>query len=329
MRRVRIFKSWKPIRICGLILCLSGTQGLLSAISGAQASEIGAISSDQFAATFRVSAHLVTVPVSVTDASGQAVRGLKIGDFKIAEDGNAETILKMAEGSESPLQLALLFDLSGSLNSRFEFERQAAIRFMGKVWKEGDTACIITFTEQPQIRLKRSVFISEVLQELSQLLPTESSTAFFDSVVFSAHTLHQCAAPDTRQAVVALSDGADNRSECSLGDALREMHHSDTIFYSINPSGASVRLNEINRKGQESLASLAAATGGAAFVSDKTEDLDAIFARIASELRAQYLLGYYSSNSLLDGKFRQIQVSIPQRPDLRVRARQGYYATPK
>jgi Ca-activated chloride channel family protein len=329
MRRTCFLKSWKQVRICGLLLFWSTTQGLFYPIAATQASDLPKTLVSQSATVIRVSSHLVTVPVSVTDASGQAIRGLRAGNFKIAEDGNTQMIAKMAEASESPLQLVLLFDLSGSLNSRFEFEQQAAIRFLKKVWKDGDTACMVVFNEKPRILLKRSVFMSEVLQELSQLRPTESSTAFFDGVVLSAHILDQWAAPDTRQAVVVISDGADNRSECGLSDALMELHHSDAIFYAINPSGASVLLNEVNRKGQEGLASLAAASGGAAFVSDRIEDLDGIFSRIASELRAQYLLGYYSSNSLLDGRFRQIKVSIPERPDLHVRARQGYYATRK
>jgi Ca-activated chloride channel family protein len=329
MRRTSLFGKWKQIGICGLFLCLGSIAKYFPPLPQAQASEAPTGSRDQSAEVIRVSTHLVTVPVSVTDASGQAIQGLKFGDFKIAEDGNPQILSKMAEANESPLQLALLFDLSGSLKSRFEFEQKAAIRFLKKVWKDGDTACIISFSEQPQILLRRSVFTSEILQAMLQLRPTVGSTAFFDAVVLSAHALSQWAAPDTRQAIVVLSDGADNRSGVHLGEALREVHHSNTIFYAINPSGASIRLNEINRKGQENLKSLAEATGGSVFISDENGDLDGIFSRIASELRAQYLLAYYSSNSLLDGKFREIEVSIPERPDLHVRARQGYYATPK
>jgi Ca-activated chloride channel family protein len=329
MRRKQLLNSLKPLRICGLLLLGGTALALVCLASGAQTSDIQSALLSQPATVIRVSSHLVTVPVSVTDTSGQAISGLQAGDFRIAEDGNAQVISKAAEASESPLQLALLFDLSGSLNSRFEFEQQAATRFLKKTWKDGDAACIVAFNEQPRILLKRSVFMSEVLEELSQLRPTENSTAFFDAVVLAARVLYQWAAPDTRQAVIVISDGADNRSECNINDALREMHHSDTIFYAINPSGASVRLNEVNSKGEEGLAFLAAATGGRAFVLDKTDDFDSVFSRIASELRAQYLLGYYSSNSSLDGGFRQISVSIPGRPDLHVRARQGYYATPK
>jgi len=322
-------KGSKALCICGLILCSVLIQSHLIPASGALASEVQSPLESLPSNTIRVGTYLVTVPVSVTDASGQAIRGMNIGDFRIAEDGNPQIVSRIAEANEIPLRLALLFDLSGSVNSRFEFEQQAAIRFLRKVWKDGDAICITAFSEQPQILLKRSIFISEVVRELSKLQPTENSTALFDSVVLSARFLRQSATPETRQAMVVLSDGADNRSDLNLIDTIKEVHHSDTIFYAINPSAASVRLNEVNLKGQENLASLAAATGGTAFVSDSADDFDAIFSRIAVELRAQYLLTYYSSNPLLDGRFRQIKVTIPNRQDLHVRARLGYYAVPK
>ena len=67
-------------------------------------------------------------------------------------------------------------------------------------------------------------------------------------------------------------------------------------------------------------------TGGKAFVPEKISDLEAVFRQIAEELQAQYLLGYYSTDERVDGGFRQIKVQVPKRRDLRVRARQGYYA---
>jgi VWFA-related protein len=142
----------------------------------------------------------------------------------------------------------------------------------------------------------------------------------------STRMMRQTARPEAMQSVIALSDGEDNRSENGLSKVLMEVQSSATIFYSINPAGPSIRLNEISRKGQADLESIARETGGRAFISDKSDDLESVFRRIAMDLRAQYLLSYYSSNTRMDGSFRQILVSIPQRPDLHVRARRGYYA---
>ena len=74
------------------------------------------------------------------------------------------------------------------------------------------------------------------------------------------------------------------------------------------------------------MVTLANVTGGLAFLPDKLEDLTKVFSQITAELQAQYLLGYYSSNEANDGKFRRITVRVPKRAELRIRARQGYYA---
>ena len=274
----------------------------------------------------KISTNLVTVPVSVTDGEGEKVPHLDMRDFEIAEDGRSEQVSKLVQAGESPLQLVLVFDLSGSIYSDFEFERAAASRFIEKVWKPGDTVSIITVSNKPQVCLTDSASPDEALAALAKLQPKEDATAFFDSVVSTAELQSQSTAPGTRQAAVIFSDGEDNRSDSVFEDALSSIRRSNTVVYSINPSGASVKLNEISRIGQLQLASLAGKTGGAAFVSTRLEELDGIYDRIAFELRAQYLLSYYSSNTLTDGSFRKISVTVPAQPDLHVRAREGYYA---
>ncbi len=323
------FKTFGSVYFYGLILFVIGLQSPLFQVSPGQVLKDQLGSDIGFPEVFRVSSNLVTVPISVKDFAGHPVRELGIGDFRITEDGNPQTISKLSDVGHSPLQLSMLLDLSGSVKSGFEFEQQAATHFLQRVWRPGDTISIIAFSKEPHIHLRVSPSLSDALQVLSLLQPTESATAFFDSVVLSSRILHQPAAPERRQAMIVLSDGADNGSDCSIIDALKQVQRSQTIFYSINPSGASVRLNQINRKGQQDLALLAAATGGTAFVSGRTAGLNDIFGCIAEELRAQYLLSYYSMNSQLDGKFRQIEVFIPSRPELSIRARQGYYAASK
>ena len=70
---------------------------------------------------------------------------------------------------------------------------------------------------------------------------------------------------------------------------------------------------------------LATSTGGTAFVPEKIENLEAVFSRILNELRAQYLIQYYSDNKNDGRAFRRIAVSTPAQPQVHVRAREGYY----
>jgi Ca-activated chloride channel homolog len=317
----------KTVWIGACIVCLM--MGRYPAIgSGDEAAIAPAVTGEQ-SSIIRISSNLVTVPVSVTDPEGHAIGNLEIQDFLVEEDGRSETVSRIAEAGRSPLRLALLFDLSGSVHARFDFEQQAAIRFLEKVWRPDDTVSVVSFSDNPRIRLQTSGSLSDALRALLALEPTGDPTAFFDAVVLSAKTLRRSAGPETRRAIIALSDGEDNSSSHDFSEAVNEVQRADTIFYSINPGGSSIRLNEISLKAQSDLASLAKETGGNAFVSDKTGDLEGIYLRIATELRAQYLLSYYSANSLIDGKYRRISVSIPNRSDLCVRTRRGYYASLK
>jgi VWFA-related protein len=105
----------------------------------------------------------------------------------------------------------------------------------------------------------------------------------------------------------------------------RAVQGADAVFYSINPGGGSVRLNEISMRAQGGMQQVADATGGAAYVPARQDDLENIFRQIAAELRAQYLLQYLSNSREAAGKFLRIKVATPARPELRIRARQGYF----
>jgi Ca-activated chloride channel family protein len=115
------------------------------------------------------------------------------------------------------------------------------------------------------------------------------------------------------------------RHQRAVAGVQRSVQGADAVFYSINPGGPSVRLNEISTRAQNGMQTVADATGGTAYVPARTEELETIFRQIAAELRAQYLLQYLSNNQATAGKFLRIKVTTPARPDLRIRARQGYY----
>lgn len=276
----------------------------------------------------RVNANLITVPVSVTDSAGLPVRDLQIGDFSLEENGSPEPLERFAEPGQTPVELAMLLDISGSLRARFEFEQRAAARFLRRVLRPEDSFAIFSIGPQPGVIQPRTANIEEGLRSLGAVAPSSGSTAFYDAVVLAARSLSQSRTPGRRRVQVVLSDGEDNNSESArLAEALEEVQRADCMFYSINPAGPSIRLNRVSIEGQASMSRLAGHTGGMAFVLEQGEDLNPIFDRIAAELRAQYLLEYYSSDQRRDGAYRRIIVRVPNRPNLRIHARQGYYAS--
>ena len=275
----------------------------------------------------RINTNLVAVPVSVTDAEGNPVRNLKTEDFQLEEEGVQQTVQSLGEPGKTPIELALLFDVSRSVRNRFDFERETAGRFLKEVLKPGDSVTVFSIGSAPKLSVQRTENVDSAIAATSAILPDEPSTAFFDTVVRASHYLNDSSNPGVRRVMVVLSDGEDTNSErFRLGDATRELQRADALFYAINPSGPSIRLNKISTKGHDGMIALANETGGVAFLPDKIEDLTKVFNQITSELQAQYLLGYDSSAEKNDGKFRRITVRVPKRPELRIRARTGYYA---
>lgn len=282
---------------------------------------------EEESAPIRIASTLIAVPVSVTDPSGQPVKNLTPTDFRVEEEGLAQKVEFLGEPGKSPIEIAVLFDVSGSVQERFQFEQQAVSRFLKTVFRPNDTATIFSIGQDPKLVVERTSNLEKALSGALSLQPTREQTSLFDTVVRATHYLRDSAAPGTRRVIIVISDGEDNSSDSyNLPQALRELQQTDCIFYSINPSGKSIWLNKISQRGQDNMQSMAQITGGYAFLPDRLEELDAAFQQIATELQAQYLLGYYPSEERMDGKFRRIAVKVPKRPDLRIRARQGYYA---
>jgi VWFA-related protein len=182
-------------------------------------------------------------------------------------------------------------------------------------------------------------------------------TAFYDTVIAAAKYLMDKAPSNYRRVIVVLSDGDDNFSEqirdLSIAEARaaqngqatfsstraglqlrhqkaiaqveKSVQQADVIFYSVNPGGPSVKLNQIAMRAERGMESIAETTGGTAFLPDSDADLERVFRQVAAELRGQYLLQYYGDSSAPATQFRRISVAVPARNDVRVRARQGYY----
>jgi Ca-activated chloride channel homolog len=315
------------LQFCGQVALCEKADSPVPAAAGLAQDHAQAGSAGVQDAFIRVSSNLVMVPVSVTSADGKLVQGLEARDFMIEENGQTQPIARIAEPGQMSMDLVILFDLSGSVNHRFPFEQRAASEFLELLVRPGDNVTLFSIGAEPRLLQARTSDLQVALASLIALVPTRSPTAFYDAVVLAARSSGASVGIEKRRVAVVLSDGEDNNSEqCGLPDALRAVQEADCIFYAINPMGATVDMNQVSVEGQHAMESLARQTGGMAFLPETVEQLPAIFGRIAAELRAQYLLEYYSTDARTDGRFRTIMVRVPDRPDLRIRARQGYYA---
>src|SRR5262249_21732758 len=134
---------------------------------------------------------------------------------------------------------------------------------------------------------------------------------------------------DGRKIVVLYTDGGDTRSSLRLSDLMDMLKASDATVYAI---GALEHQPESVQTAQRAiLQQIAEATGGAAFFPGRLKDLDGIYEQIIGEVRAQYTLGYLSTNERTDGAWRKVEIKITRADarNLRVRARKGYFAASK
>jgi Ca-activated chloride channel homolog len=308
----------------------------------------------------KTSSNLVMVPVSVTDAAGQAVQGLTVTDFRLQEEGKQQEISNIGDPEQVPLAIALLFDISSSTSQRgfFASQQNAAAAFLRLVMKPADRAAIFTITGQStMVQPLASADASARKMASIPAATTSVPTAFYDTVIAASKYLQANAPSSFRRVIVVLSDGDDNFSEqirdqsladyrattsgqqAALGsrtglvnahqravaNVQKAVQQADVIFYSVNPGGPSIKLNLIAMRAERGMEAIAEATGGTAFVPDSDQDLERVFRTVAAELRGQYLLQYYANSEAPAGQFRRITVAVPARADLRVRARQGYY----
>ena len=307
----------------------------------------------------RVSSNLVMVPVSVVNANGEPVHGLPINDFRLEEEGRVQQIVEIGNPDQVPLDIAILFDISSSVSQKgfFAFQQKAAASFLRQVLKPTDQAAVFTIGAEP-ILVAPLGSAETAATKLSAIPAATSSvsTSFYDSVAAAAKYLDENSPARRRKVIVVISDGDDTSSKLlqqtmaevratqrveptrlaalenlqsrhrrAVSDVQKAVQKSDAAFYSINPGGRSVHLNQISTRAQLGMASIAQSTGGTAFVPDGEKDLEKVFNEVAAELRGQYLLQYYSNTQAPATQFRRILVAVPTHSELRVRARQGYY----
>jgi Ca-activated chloride channel family protein len=277
----------------------------------------------------RLSSDLVTVLTSVSDANGNHLDNLTKSDFGLFEDDKAQEIDGIFREDQVPLKLVFLFDTSLSIRQRFDFEQRAAAHFFRQVMRAGDQAALVSVSTDPRIEVQFTSDVNQLTTALAHLQPG-GSTSLYNAMIEAAKYLRPA---EGRHVMVVLSDGDDTSSGSTLSQALAEAQRADTVVYAVHSTGVAPSANVRDLSGEFVLKAMCEDTGGRAFFppvyreEDKeARDLDDIYKRLAAEVRAQYVITYYSKNDVRDGRFRKIRVEA-KRPGLQVRARVGYYAS--
>ena len=276
----------------------------------------------------KLSADLVTVITSVTDAAGNHVSGLTQNDFTLYEDNTPQDIAGFYPQGDLPLRLIFLFDTSSSIRHRFDFEQRAAAQFFRQVMRPGDQGAIMSVATDPKLELQFTSDVDRLVNTLGSL-KAEGATALYNALIEASRYIRPA---EGRHVMIVLSDGTDTASASNFAQALTEVQKSDVVIYAVHSTGVAPSANVQDLAGEFVLKAMCEDTGGRAFFppiyddpKKEVRDLDEIYRRITAEIRAQYVLTYYSKSEARS-TFKKIRIDV-KRPGLQVRARSGYYTS--
>src|SRR5579875_343049 len=298
--------------------------------------------------TFKSNVELVNILFTVKTKKGQLIPNLEQKDFTVYEDGKQQTIQHFSRETDLPLTLGLLIDISASQERLVDIEREAAAAFFSSVIRQKDEAFLISFgksTDLLQDYTNSPRLLTAALQDLRPdgqtpmvgripvssgpvpTMGTPKGTLLYDAVYLASN--EKLKSEVGRKAIILITDGDDQGSFYDRGAAIEAAQKSDAIIYSIYYVDRQFyfQAGMIGGGGASVLKKMSEETGGHMFTVDRKHTLNDIFREIQDEMRNQYSIGYYPTNTKRDGSFRRIEIKVDN-PAYRVQARAGYYATP-
>jgi len=298
----------------------------------------------QSSQSLKVQTTLINVFATVRDKKNGVITNLSQQDFKIFEDGVEQKVDFFSKEMNLPITLAILIDTSGSMQNILGAEQDAAARFVKTVMRKKDEALVISFdfdvnlladfTEDPEV-LNRAIHRAEISAVSSGGVVTPGTvpqgsnggTDLYDAVYLACHD--ELASEAGRKAVILLTDAEDTGSKLSLNEAIESAQRSDAVIHVLRLADEPFYFGMGMGYGGASVArKMADETGGREIEVRNEKNLETAFSLISEELRSQYVLGYYPSNTKRDGSFRKIKLEVT-RPDSKILARKGYYAPVK
>jgi VWFA-related protein len=261
---------------------------------------------------FRTSVDTVSIYATVSDSDGRLVPDLVKEDFAVLDNGTPREITLFSSDIQ-PITVVIMLDMSGSMFPRFLRLRTSTLSFVDALLPH-DRAQIGSFGDEIAI----SPHLTGDKELLRRVLRNElwpmGGTPIWNALDAAMTALQS---ESGRRVVLSITDG---RNMCSFprclkpGDVERRAVREGFMLYAIGMDGTGLD-GEIMTMAEE--------TGGGHFALPVGADLSSTFARVADELRRQYLIGF--NPTALDGKLHRVDVRVG-RPGMKVRARRNYLA---
>lgn len=263
---------------------------------------------------------LTNILFTAVDHQKRFLTTLQKGDIRVLEDNVTQELFTFQHGSDLPLSLAIMIDVSSSQAPTLPHEKAAAKTFIHEVIRHGqDEAAIISFTRWTKVEQGLTSNVTDLPHAIDRVVMLNGATAIWDAIWDTTERVLQQAR--TRRAIILLTDGIDTCSRRKMKEAIDGAVKADVIIYSIG-IGHDVEEDTLRKVSEQ--------TGGRAFFPGGAADLRAAFAQIQQEMRSQYILAYSSTNKIHDGSYRQVRIEVvnPQlsRQKVHLTYRHGYFS---
>jgi Ca-activated chloride channel homolog len=274
--------------------------------------------------TLRRNVDEVVLNCTVIDSDGHLVQDLAQDDFHVFEDNVPQSIVSF-QHSDIPVSMGIIIDNSGSMRDKREAVNQAALDLV-RASNPSDEAFIVNFSDEAFLDQDFTSDINKLREGLSHI-ESRGGTALYDAVVASADQLSQ-GARRPKQVLLIITDGEDNASTLDLEQTIRRIQDlQGPVVYSIGLLFGDDAHGAEGRRAKRALQLLSDETGGIAFFPHSLQDVDAIAAEVARDIRNQYTIGYHSTKPMSQGGYRVVHVDAKSHNHgkLMVRTKAGYY----
>ena len=272
---------------------------------------------------------LVVLHTTVVDEKGNFVADLTRDNFRVFED-KIEQKISVFSKEDVPVTMGLVIDNSGSMKEKRPQVNEAALSFVRTSNKQ-DEVFVVNFNDEYYLDLDEDFTSNpDELHEALEKIDTRGSTALYDAIIGSLDHLKK--GHRDKRVLLVITDGDDDASRKDFAYTVKAAVESNALIYAVGVFSDEDRktAKKMIRKSKKDLTTLAEATGGLAFFPDNLSNVDSVCTEIARDIRNQYTIGYYPTNTAKDGSFRAVKLELipPKgRTKLSARTRTGYYAS--
>ncbi|HEX9688980.1 MAG TPA: VWA domain-containing protein [Thermoanaerobaculia bacterium] len=277
--------------------------------------------------TETVGTEYVLLPVLVFDKKGRFVDGLTKKDFRVRVETTPVELDTFERDESAPLSMAFLVDTSGSMDLAGKLAHaKKAIRAIVQARLPGDDFALFAFSEgRVEMVADFSSDSARLFRALDEL-EAGGQTALFDAVAATPRLLK---GKNAKRAILLFTDGVDNASKLDPTQMAEILQQVSTPVYAFGMKNVMYDLLTEQQRQElfvENLRMLSASSGGKMYLVGGDEDLRPLAARVNSEVRKQYILGF-SPSGQGELKYRVVFVSVAKKGSWIVRTRRGYRGT--